>query len=141
MNKIGIIGAGTGALPPEVLKMAEEANVEIVELPRRNSGIFFGYSNLSTNFVVMKASVESVLLNTSSRSVEIFAEILNAITSCEKRKRTPCVHETHTGAFPCLLQFLFRLRLRFNPYVGNRARKKRKINIRGVLIELLGFHV
>lgn len=51
MNKIGIIGAGTGALPPEVLKMAEEANVEIVELPQRNSGIFFGYSNLSTNFV------------------------------------------------------------------------------------------
>lgn len=31
----------------------------------------------------MKATVESVLLNTSSRSVEIFAEILNAITSCE----------------------------------------------------------
>ena len=26
MTKIGIIGAGTGALPPEVLKMAEEAN-------------------------------------------------------------------------------------------------------------------
>lgn len=44
-------------------------------------------------------------------------------------------------AFPCFLQFLFRLRLRFNPYVGDRARKKRKINIRGVLIELLGFHV
>ncbi len=35
MTKIGIIGAGTGALPPEVLKMAEEANVEIVELPRK----------------------------------------------------------------------------------------------------------
>lgn len=51
MNKIGIIGAGTGTLPPEVLKMAEEANVEIVELPRISSGIFFGYSNLSTNFV------------------------------------------------------------------------------------------
>ena len=50
-NKIGIIGAGTGALPPEILRMAEEANVEIVELPRRNSGIFFGYSNLSTTFV------------------------------------------------------------------------------------------
>lgn len=31
----------------------------------------------------MKATVESVLSNTSSRSVEIFAEILNAITSCE----------------------------------------------------------
>lgn len=31
----------------------------------------------------MKATVESVLLNTSSRSVEIFVEILNAITSCE----------------------------------------------------------
>lgn len=44
MNKIGIIGAGTGVLPSEVLRMAEEANVEIVELPRRNSGIFFGYS-------------------------------------------------------------------------------------------------
>lgn len=51
MNKIGIIGAGTGVLPSEVLRMAEEANVEIVELPRRNSGIFFVYSNLSTNFV------------------------------------------------------------------------------------------
>ena len=34
MTKIGIIGAGTGALPPEVLKMAEEANVEIVELDK-----------------------------------------------------------------------------------------------------------
>lgn len=54
MNKIGIVGAGTGALPTEVLRMAKEANVE---------------------------------------------------------------------------------------YVGDRARKKRKINIRGVLIELLGFRV
>ena len=53
----------------------------------------------------------------------------------------PVVGLTSTGAFPCFLQFLFRLRLRFNPYVGDRARKKRKINIRGVLIELLGFHV
>lgn len=34
MNKIGIIGAGTGALPPEVLRMAEESNVEIVELDK-----------------------------------------------------------------------------------------------------------
>lgn len=34
MNKIGIIGAGTGALPSEVLRMAEEANVEIVELDK-----------------------------------------------------------------------------------------------------------
>lgn len=34
MTKIGIIGAGTGALPPEGLKMAEEANVEIVELDK-----------------------------------------------------------------------------------------------------------
>lgn len=89
----------------------------------------------------MKATVESVLLNTSSRSVEIFAEILNAITSCEKRKRTPCVYETHTGAFPCFLQFLFHLRLWFNPYVGDRARKKRKINIRGVRLELHEYHV
>ena len=30
MTKIGIIGAGTGALPPEVLKMAEEVYVEIL---------------------------------------------------------------------------------------------------------------
>ena len=34
MTKIGIIGAGTGALLPEVLKMAEEANVEIMELDK-----------------------------------------------------------------------------------------------------------
>ena len=34
MNKIGIIGAGTGALPTEVLRMAKEANVEIVELDK-----------------------------------------------------------------------------------------------------------
>ena len=34
MNKIGIIGAGTKALPPEVLRMTEEANVEIVELDK-----------------------------------------------------------------------------------------------------------
>lgn len=33
-NKIGIIGAGTGTLPTEVLRMAEEANVEIVELDK-----------------------------------------------------------------------------------------------------------
>lgn len=32
MNKIGIIGAGT--LPTEVLRMAKEANVEIVELDK-----------------------------------------------------------------------------------------------------------
>lgn len=34
MTKIGIIGAGTGALPSEVLRMAKEANVEIVELDK-----------------------------------------------------------------------------------------------------------
>lgn len=34
MNKIGIVGAGTGALPTEVLRMAKEANVEIVELDK-----------------------------------------------------------------------------------------------------------
>ena len=34
MNKIGIIGAGTGTLPTEVLRMAKEANVEIVELDK-----------------------------------------------------------------------------------------------------------
>lgn len=94
----------------------------------------------------MKATVESVLLNTSSRSVEIFAEILNAITSCENENELRACMKLIQERFPvsfnsCFLQFLFRLRLRFNPYVGDRARKKRKINIRGVLIELLGFHV
>ena len=34
MNKIGIVGTGRETLPPEVLKMAEEANVEIVELDK-----------------------------------------------------------------------------------------------------------
>lgn len=34
MTKIGIIGAGTGALLSEVLRMAEEANIEIVELDK-----------------------------------------------------------------------------------------------------------
>jgi hypothetical protein len=34
MNKIGIIRAGTGVLLSEVLRMAEEANVEIVELDK-----------------------------------------------------------------------------------------------------------
>lgn len=33
-NKIGIIGAGTKALPPEVLRMADGANVEIVKLDK-----------------------------------------------------------------------------------------------------------
>lgn len=33
-NKIGIIGAGTGAPPPEVLRMADGANVEIVKLDK-----------------------------------------------------------------------------------------------------------
>lgn len=89
----------------------------------------------------MKATVESVLLNTSSRSVEIFAEILNAITSCENENELRACMKLIQERFPVFLQFLFRLRLRFNPYVGDRARKKRKINIRGVLIELLGFHV
>lgn len=79
MNKIGIIGAGTGTLPTEVLRMAKEANVEIVELDKDYS--------------------------------------------------------------PNVLQFLFRLRFWLKPHVGVRSRKKGKINIRGVLIELLGFHV
>lgn len=34
MNKIGIIRAGTGVFLSEVLRMAEEANVEIVELDK-----------------------------------------------------------------------------------------------------------
>lgn len=33
--------------------------------------------------IIMKATVESVLLNMESKSVEIFAEILNNITACE----------------------------------------------------------
>lgn len=59
MTKIGIIGAGTGALPSEVLRMAEEANVEIVELPRRNSGIFFGYSNFYP-LTLLRQSIKTI---------------------------------------------------------------------------------
>ena len=40
MNKIGIIGAGTGTLPTEVLRMAKEANVEIVELDKDYSPLY-----------------------------------------------------------------------------------------------------
>lgn len=53
------------------------------------------------NNKVMKATVESVLLNTSSRSVEIFAEILNAITSCknesELREGMKSIQEEYTS--------------------------------------------
>lgn len=52
---------------------------------------------------VMKATVESVLLNTSSRSVEIFAEILNTITSCENenelRRCMKLIQERFPGSF------------------------------------------
>ena len=30
---------------------SEHSQIKFLELPRRNSGIFFGYSNLSTTFV------------------------------------------------------------------------------------------
>lgn len=92
MNKIGIIGAGTGVLPSEVLRMAEEANVEIVELPEEIRGFSLDIriyplpllcKSIKKNSKVMKATVESVLLNMESKSVEIFAEILNNITSSE----------------------------------------------------------
>lgn len=43
MNKIGIIRAGTGTLPTEVLRMAKEANVEIVELDKD----YFSYRHSS----------------------------------------------------------------------------------------------
>lgn len=47
----------------------------------------------------MKATVESVLLNVESKSVEIFAEILNSITSCETedelRYRMKILQERH----------------------------------------------
>lgn len=49
----------------------------------------------------MKAIVETSLVNTSSRSVEIFAEILNAITSCknesELREGMKSIQEEYTS--------------------------------------------
>lgn len=48
----------------------------------------------------MKATVESVLLNTSSRSVEIFAEILNAITSCENENELRACMKLIQERFP-----------------------------------------
>lgn len=52
------------------------------------------------NNKVMKATVESVLLNTSSRSVEIFAEILNAITSCENENELRACMKLIQERFP-----------------------------------------
>ena len=48
----------------------------------------------------MKATVESVLLNTSSRSVEIFAEILNTITSCENENELRACMKLIQERFP-----------------------------------------
>ena len=48
----------------------------------------------------MKATVETVLLNTSSRSVEIFAEILNAITSCENENELRACMKLIQERFP-----------------------------------------
>ena len=55
----------------------------------------------------MKAIVESVLVNTSSRSVEIFAEILNAITSCknenELREDMKFIQEEYASFNSCFI--------------------------------------
>lgn len=55
----------------------------------------------------MKATVESVLLNTSSRSVEIFAEILNAITSCENENELRACMKLIQERFPASFNSCF----------------------------------
>ena len=88
----------------------------------------------------MKATIESNF-NFNFYSIRIFAEILNAITTskneAELRKEMKRIKDSFLMSFSSY----FRLRFWLKPHVGVRSRKKGKINIRGVLIELLGFHV
>ena len=105
MNKIGIIGAGTGTLPTEVLRMAKEANVEIVELDKDYS---------PTDIPQFEDRVYTI---------QPRPEIPN-IEWCEP------VRFEKGGSRHGRSEKQIR-----------KDRKKRKINIRGVLIELLGFHV
>lgn len=105
MNKIGIIGAGTGTLPTEVLRMAKEANVEIVELDKDYS---------PTDIPQFEDRVYTI---------QPRPEIPN-IEWCEP------VRFGKGGSRHGRSEKQIR-----------KDRKKSKVNIRGVLIELLGFHV
>lgn len=105
MTKIGIIRAGTGALLSGVLRMAEEANVEIVELDK----------------------------DFSPTDIPQFE---NRVYTIQPRPEIPHIQWCEP--------------VRFGKGGSKRGRsekqirkdrKKRKINIRGVLIELLGFRV
>lgn len=65
MTKIGIIGAGTGALPSEVLRMAEEANVEIVELDKDFS-LLLTFLNSKTECTLFSHDLNFPTLNGAS---------------------------------------------------------------------------
>lgn len=88
----------------------------------------------------MKATIESNF-NFNFYSIRIFAEILNAITTskneAELRKEMKRIKDSFLMSFSSYFDYGFWLK----PHVGVRSRKKGKINIRGVLIELLGLHV
>lgn len=58
----------------------------------------------------MKATVESVLLNMESKSVEIFAEILNNITSSETEDELRYCMKISSGT-PPIFEPLFLLRV------------------------------
>lgn len=105
MNKIGIIGAGTGVLPSEVLRMAEEANVEIVEL---------GQGLLPTDFPQFEDRVYTIQSRPEIPHIEWCEPVRFGKGGSKSGRSEKQIRKD---------------------------RKKRKINIRGVLIELLGFHV
>lgn len=105
MTKIGIIGAGTGALPTEVLRMAKEANVEIVELDKDYS---------PTDAPQFEDRVYTIQPRPEIPHIEWCEPVRFGKGGSKSGRSEKQIRKD---------------------------RKKRKINIRGVLIELLGFHV
>lgn len=103
MNKIGIIGAGT--LPTEVLRMVEEANVEIVELDKDYS---------PTDIPQFEDRVYTIQPRPEIPNIEWCEPVRFGKGGSKSGRSEKQIRKD---------------------------RKKRKINIRGVLIELLGFHV
>lgn len=88
----------------------------------------------------MKATIESNF-NFNFYSIRIFAEILNAIITskneAELRKEMKRIKDSFLMSFSSYFDYGFGS----NHMWVCEAGKKGKINIRGVLIELLGFHV
>jgi predicted DNA-binding ArsR family transcriptional regulator len=89
----------------------------------------------------MKATIESNF-NFNFYSIRIFAEILNAITTskneAELRKEMKRIKDSFLMSFSSYFDYGFGSN---HMWVCEAGKKKGKINIRGVLIELLGFHV